>query len=217
VTIVKICGLTDIGSAITAAEAGADLLGMVFAMSRRCVTPDWARSIADAVRQTHSKSLLTGVFVNLPAVEVNRLAEYCGLDRVQLSGHESWEYCREIERPVIKVVHVTENAQAREMLHEIEQGCRILKKESVCLLDTQTDNSFGGTGKTFNWKIAIEIAARFPVYIAGGLTPDVVGDLVQKVKPAGVDVSGGIETDGRKDFNKIKAFIKAVREADSKK
>lgn len=216
-TKVKICGLTDISSAVIAAEAGAELLGMVFAPSRRRVTPDRALSIVEAIRQLKIRPLFTGVFVNSTAKEVNRIAEYCGLDRVQLSGDESWEYCREIERPVVKVVRVAGTTLSRNILFEIEQGQKTLKKGFFCLLDAQVENQYGGTGKTFDWQTAREVAARFPVYIAGGLTTENVGEAVKIVKPAGVDVSSGVETNGYKDPEKIKAFIEAVRRADGLK
>jgi len=196
---------------MAAAESGAEQLGLVFALSRRGVTPDGARSIIEAVRQIKTGPLFTGVFVNAPVVEVNRLAAYCGLDRVQLSGDESWEYCREIERPVVKVFHVTASRSAQDILFEIEQGRKVLKREFFCLLDTHEENKYGGTGQTFNWEVAGEVAARCPVYVAGGLTPQNVGELVRTVRPAGVDVSSGVETNGCKDADKIKAFIEAVR------
>jgi phosphoribosylanthranilate isomerase len=216
-TKVKICGLTDINSAVVAAEAGAESLGMVFALSRRTVTVDLARSMVAAVRCLHLFPLFTGVFVNSPAAEVNRLADYCGLDRVQLSGDETWEYCLEIEKPAVKVIHVSGSTQTRDIVSEIERGRKILKKEFLCLLDTQTANQYGGTGQTFNWQTAAEVATLFPVYIAGGLTPGNVAEAIKIVKPAGVDVSSGVETKGSKDADKIRAFIEAVKRADEMK
>jgi phosphoribosylanthranilate isomerase len=213
-TKVKICGLTDESSAVVAAEAGAESLGMVFALSRRMVTEDLARSMVAAVRCLHVFPLFTGVFVNSPTAEVNRLADYCGLDRVQLSGDESWEYCREIERMVIKVIHINDKMLSRDIISEIERGRKILKKEFLCLLDTQAANQYGGTGQTFNWQTAAEVACRFPVYIAGGLTPGNVAEAIKIVKPVGVDVSSGVETKGSKDAKKIRTFIEAVKRAD---
>jgi len=158
---------------------------------------------------------VVGVFVNLAAQEVNHIADYCGLDWVQLSGDESWQYCQEIKRPIIKAVHVSANRKAEEILAEIEVGYKLpIQKEFVCLLDSQVRNTYGGTGEAFDWQLAKEVAARFPVIIAGGLTPANVGQLVMKTKPWGVDVSTGIENNGQKDVSKIRAFIEAVRKAE---
>jgi phosphoribosylanthranilate isomerase len=215
VTGIKICGLSEIESAIAAGKAGADFLGLVFASSRRQVSPEKALPIVEAVDNLKPCPEIVGVFVNSPAKEINRIADYCRLDRVQLSGDESWQYCREIERPVIKVIHITAATEVDQVLNEIETGYRSgLKYDPVCLLDTGVGDDYGGTGQTFNWQLAGGVSARFPVIVAGGLTPANVGQLVREVHPWGVDVSTGVETNGRKDIAKIVAFIEAVRSAE---
>lgn len=209
---VKICGITEIEHALIAGEAGADFLGLVFAQSQRQVIPEKALQIVEAVHKQRQRPAIVGVFVNLPAQEVNRIADYCQLDRVQLSGDEDWHYCLEIERPVIKVVHILKNQTAENIISEIETGYNLcLKHKPVCLLDSKTRDAYGGTGQVFNWRLVEEVSTRFPVIIAGGLTPENVGELVMETKPWGVDVSTGVETDGAKDVVKIKKFIKAVR------
>jgi len=214
-TGVKICGLAEIESAVAAGKAGADFLGLVFASSRRQVSPEKALPIVEAVHSLRPRPAVVGVFVNLSAQEVNRIADYCHLDRVQLSGDESWQYCRGIERPVVKVIHVTAGTKVDQVLNEIETGYQSgLKHDPVCLLDTGVRDAYGGTGQTFNWQLAGEVSARFPVIIAGGLTPDNVGQLVRETRPWGVDVSTGVETGGRKDTAKISAFIEAVSNAE---
>ena len=171
--------------------------------------------LAEAAHSLSPRPAVAGVFVNLEAPEVNRIAGRCRLDWVQLSGDESWPYCREINYPVIKAVHVPAERTAESAIADIEAGYRILpQKRLVSLLDTQADNAYGGTGETFDWQLAGEVAARFPVFIAGGLTPVNVSHLVRQIKPWGVDVSSGVESNGRKDISKIRAFIGAVREAD---
>lgn len=214
-TRVKICGLTETEHALAAAKAGADFLGLIFAPSRRRLTPEKALKIVEGVDSLPIRPLIVGLFVNELAAEVNQVAEFCHLDRVQLSGDESWDYCRDINRPVIKVVHITDDKKTSQVIREIEVGYRLrLKHDPLCLLDAKVGKAYGGSGKTFDWQLAREVAARFPVIIAGGLTPDNVGHLVREVRPWGVDVSSSVENNGRKDTAKIEAFIQAVREAE---
>jgi len=88
------------------------------------------------------------------------------------------------------------------------------EREFICLLDSKTKEAYGGTGETYDWQLAKEVSARFPMMVAGGLTPANVGQLVKEVRPWGVDVSTGVETNGRKDASKIRAFVEAVRKAE---
>ena len=211
-TKVKICGLSDVESALTATRSGADFLGLVFAPSKRQVSSEKALSLVGAISGLEHHPALVGVFVDLPAQEVNQIAEYYRLDWVQLSGNETWRYCQKIERPVIKVIHISARIKIEPVLNKIDMGHRLhLKHDPICLLDSQAKDAYGGTGKAFDWQLAKDVSARFPVIIAGGLTPTNVGQLVKEVKPWGVDVSTGVESKGQKDPLKIKAFIEAVR------
>jgi len=212
VTSVKICGLSETQHVLAAAESGADFIGLVFAPSPRQVSIKKALQLIEAVCHLRLRPAVVGVFVNSTADDVNRIADYCHLDRVQLSGDETWEYCRQIERPIIKVVHILKSSTSSQIISEITMGHRLLPKHNlICLLDSKVGPKYGGTGRTFKRKLAGEITARFPVLIAGGLTPKSVGRLVKQIQPWGVDVSSGVETEGRKDTAKIISFIQAVR------
>jgi phosphoribosylanthranilate isomerase len=211
-THVKICGIRDKTHALAAVEAGADFIGLVFAPSRRQVSPQKALQLVELIRGLRSRPAVVGVFVNAAAQEVNHIADYCQLDWVQLSGDETWQYCQELKKAIIKVIHVSSGQKTDEILADIETGYQLLpEKELVCLLDSRVVGAYGGTGQVFNWQLAREVSVRFPVMIAGGLTPANVGQLVREVQPWGVDVSTGVESNGLKDASKIRAFVKAVR------
>ena len=139
------------------------------------------------------------------AETVNRTAEAVGLDLVQLSGDEPWDMCDKLSRPVLKAVKVRDGTSAEEIIARLRPG-------AVPLLDTHAEGALGGTGRAFDWAVAAEVARRFPIVLAGGLTPENVGEAVRRVRPWAVDVSSGVETDGVKDVEKIWAFIAAVRE-----
>ncbi len=211
-TRVKICGITDVAHAQAAAEAGADLIGVVFAPSPRRVTPEKAKEIAAAAKK-HGLPVV-GVFVNTPAAEVNSLAADCGLDWVQLSGDEDTDCCRQVRRPLVKAVHIAPDWNEEQLLAHLESSQRKLRHHPpIYLLDTQVEEKYGGTGKAFSWDIARPAAVKYPVIIAGGLDPENVGRVVTELKPWGVDVSSGVESGGTKDIEKIKAFVAAVRRA----
>jgi phosphoribosylanthranilate isomerase len=138
------------------------------------------------------------------------------VDWVQLSGDESWEYCQQIEKPLIKVIHISPKWDEGELLAHLEDGERWLdSRPPVYLLDTLVENKYGGSGQAFSWQIAKGAAAKYPVIIAGGLHPGNVRPVVASLMPWGVDVSSGVESRGVKDVNKIRAFIEAVRSAQS--
>ena len=212
-TRVKICGIKEPSQAIAAAEAGADYIGIVMAPSKRQVDIEQAKAIANAVKG--SRTLTVGVFVNTPAAEINRIAKYCNFDRIQLSGDEPWEYVRELHRPAIKAVKVSKEHTSEKLLNELSSGYKKADYYFLPLLDCAAKGSYGGSGKSFDWSIARAATEKYRLVLAGGLTPENVGEAIALARPWGVDVSSGVETNGRKSLDKIKSFIAAVRRADT--
>jgi len=214
-TRVKICGIKEKAHALAVIEAGGDFIGLVFAPSQRRVTLAQAQEIVSAVKKCSDATAVVGVFVNMPAHDVNRIASSCNLDWVQLSGDEPWEYCHQITKPLIKAVRINGGQRPEEICAELASGARVLSSQRyVYILDSRVEGKYGGTGMTFDWSLARQAAERFPVIIAGGLTPENVAQAIEAVAPWGVDVSSGVEEGGVKDIVKIKAFIEAVRRAD---
>ncbi len=217
-TRVKICGIKEEVHALAAVEAGADFIGLVFAPSKRQVIPAQAERIASVVKATGQAVEVVGLFVNEPARTVNEVADFCRLDRVQLSGDESWEYCREIKRPLIKVLRVSRKHSTESLGDILAEGAKVLgDKQFIFSLDAHVKGKYGGTGVTFNWNVAKQIAGQYPIIIAGGLTPENVARAIKQVAPWGVDVSSGVEVNGVKHTARIRAFINAVRRADDKR
>jgi phosphoribosylanthranilate isomerase len=216
-THVKICGIRDKVHALAAAEAGADFIGLVFAPSPRQVDPSEARQIVDGIGKSSRAVKTVGVFVNTPASQVNAIAELYHLDWVQLSGDETWQYCLEINRPIIKAVRLGRQSPD-EVCTELALGAKVLSTRMFfALLDSKVEGRHGGTGIAFDWSLATLAATRFQVIVAGGLTPENVAAAIQIVAPWGVDVSSGVEVEGVKDAARIRAFIEAARGADARR
>jgi phosphoribosylanthranilate isomerase len=211
-TIIKICGLTSVKDAVSVAGLGADIIGLVFAPSRRRISLQTATSIVKELKQLRSHPAIAGVFVNEPAVTVNRTAEYCGLDMVQLSGDESWDYCHALKLPFIKAIHVTRISTSAQVIKEVDAGYKAgYSQPFICMLDCKINDSYGGSGRSFDWDIASGACSRFPLIIAGGLSPLNVRQLIRLANPAGVDVSSGVENADSKDMHKASDFVRAVR------
>lgn len=209
---VKICGTTNLADARYCAAAGADYLGFILhEPSPRYIDPDKAKQIIEWIEGPRS----VGVFVNAKADDVNRIAAEVGFDLIQLHGHESPDYCRTIEKPVIKAIRIKETDTA-DSVAKILAGYEAVV--SSFLLDTHVDGRFGGTGETFRWEIAASVSRDYSVFLAGGLTPDNVADAVTTVRPVAVDVASGVEeAPGRKSFESIDRFFPALltRQPDS--
>ena len=210
----KICGLRDPANALVAARAGADFLGLNFVPGvRRQITPEQARDIIDRVRQEPAGPTprFVGLFADQPLEDVNEIVRYCGLDMAQLCGDETPRYWRKLAVPVIKQIKIRDDAgTGRAVAEAAEQIELVITDGQTALLDKYLEGALGGTGRSFDRRTARELAGRFDVVLAGGLTPENVGDAIAEVRPWGVDVSSGVETDGVKDPAKIVSFAREV-------
>lgn len=221
-TRVKICSISDVSHAFAAAEAGADYVGFNFVPGvRRQLPEDKARAMVQAYRQVWGQRgpKLVGVFADQPVEEVNRILQACGLDMAQLSGNESPRSCTEVQRPVIKAVHVPDaSGQPADQVASRLDGVlgEYERVGALALLDPDVAGAHGGTGAGFDWAIAKALAARHRFLLAGGLTPENVAQAVASVHPWGVDVSSGVEAGGLKDPAKIKAFVAKAKSAGEK-
>ena len=205
-TRVKICGITDPDDARDAALLGADAIGLNFyEKSPRCIDVSRASRIIDSLPAFVS---VAGVFVNHPDPQgLEDLALSLGLHAVQLHGNESPDYCSMIQKvKVIKAFRVDSNFRV-DMLRSY--GNRMF------LLDSGSGAQFGGTGRVFDWNQAYGANAFGWIILAGGLNPENVEEAVSRLHPFAVDVSSGVESSpGRKDYEKMRRFIEAVRKTD---
>lgn len=201
---VKICGITSVADAQTAAAAGADMIGLMFYEgSPRHITLPQAVEISRALSPFVQR---VGVFVNPEPAQVMEAIAACGLNLLQFHGDEPSEFCTQFGLMSVKALRVRDAAS----IAALEQY-----QTEAFLLDAYSKTSLGGTGERFNWDLAVE-AQKFgkPIFLAGGLTPENVADAVRQVRPFAVDVSSGVESSpGKKDAAKVKAFIEAVRGA----
>jgi phosphoribosylanthranilate isomerase len=204
-TQVKICGITSVADALVSAEAGADMIGLNFYEgSPRHIS---LASAAEIYRTLPPFVLRVGVFVNPDEALVTRAIGECGLSLLQFHGDETSNFCTQFGLMSMKAVRVRD-AESLDQLANFQTD--------AFLLDAYSKSGLGGTGEKFNWDLAIE-AQKFgkPIFLAGGLTPENVAGAVKQARPFAVDVSSGVESaPGKKDAEKVRAFIQAVRNAD---
>lgn len=209
---VKICGLREPAHARVAADAGADLLGYIFAPSKRQITPEVARDCILAARKSSlGNPLMVGVFVNATVEEMNDVAEIAGLDLIQLHGNTSPVDRSLLARPSLLALHPMPEQTTDNINEEIQRRSREPGAPLAYLIDGFRPGAFGGLGVRADWDLAYSLATRWPVILAGGLNPDNVAEAIATVSPRAVDVSSGVETEGRKDPGKIEAFIRAAK------
>ncbi|MFZ0214620.1 MAG: phosphoribosylanthranilate isomerase [Candidatus Dormiibacterota bacterium] len=203
-TLVKICGIGDRESALTAADAGADLVGFHFCESSRRIDPALAREIVDALDAHGRRPHIVGVFIDPDEAFVGRIVREVGLDLVQLHGREAPGF--RAPKPIVKALKVRDTGIDAEGLWP-----------DPVLLDSWSADGRGGTGRTWRWDLAGELARRRRVILAGGLTPGNVAGAVRALRPYGVDVSSGVEAGrpGHKDPQRVRDFVDAVRSVDA--
>jgi phosphoribosylanthranilate isomerase len=203
-TFIKICGITNIDDARAAVAAGADALGFNFyTPSPRYIAPPTAREI---VEQLPSSILTVGVFVNEETPEsVKKIASEAGVAAFQLHGDESPSYCRELsDRYVIKTLTVSGDFDIEMVQHY---------DVKAIMLDTRDNNLRGGTGRVFDWSVAIEVnkvAAK--LFLAGGLSPENISEAIELVRPYAVDACSALEDrPGIKNHDRMRAFVELAR------
>jgi phosphoribosylanthranilate isomerase len=206
-TRAKICGITRVEDALNAVHAGADAIGLVFyAPSPRCVTIAQAQAIVAAMPPFIS---VVGLFVNATTTEIQSVSSQVRLDIIQFHGDETPEHCEQacaqINLPYYKAIRVKPDTN-------LLQYAIDFKAAKALLLDTYSEQAYGGTGHVFDWNLIPKNLTK-PVILAGGLDASNVGAAIKQIQPYAVDVSGGVEiTKGIKDSEKIAAFMQAIKE-----
>ncbi|HJR79165.1 MAG TPA: phosphoribosylanthranilate isomerase [Anaerolineales bacterium] len=201
-TKIKICGIKTVEHALAAMDAGADLIGFNFyPKSPRYIDIGQCRDIM-AVMRKYGHITYVGVFVNASAAEIRATLETAALTLAQLHGDETSELMKSLDGKAFKAF--------RGVPQSLDGFAR--NDAPALLVDASVKEAYGGTGVTADWKSAAELAKQVPLLLAGGLTPENVGEAVRQVKPWGVDVASGVESaPGVKDSTKMKAFVQAVK------
>ena len=218
-TWIKICGITNLEDAKEAVKLGADALGFVFyEKSPRCITKETAREIitsipaspaggqhpASSIQDPESRIQPVGLFVDELEERINEITTYCNFNILQFHGDETPDYCKKFPQKIIKAFKIKDK----------ESLVNIPKYEvDYYLLDTYSEVVPGGTGRTFNWNLAIKAKEiGKPIILSGGLSPENIVEALEKVSPFGVDVSSGVELfPGKKDHKKLEEFITKVK------
>ncbi|MGQ8872886.1 phosphoribosylanthranilate isomerase [Paenibacillus sp. TSA_86.1] len=222
---VKICGLQDVEVLKSMINLPVDYIGVVFANSRRRITPEQAAALKSVLLEwpVNERPKLAGVFVNPTFHELEHVMEIVSLDVIQLHGQESAEFCEQVKKRwnanVFKAVSFPKDDTGQDAdLVALQRLDAYAGFVDAILLDTFDPLYGGGSGKTFAWEripAYAEWAAKNDVamFVAGGLQADNVQHLIQTYRPYGVDVSSGVETEGLKDITKITTFVERVKQA----
>ena len=203
-TKIKICGIKTVNDAIAAMDAGADLIGFNFyPKSPRYVEVGMVRNIMSVVRQD-GRAKSVGVFVNASVAEILATMNTLGLNLAQLHGDETVEILQQLDGKAFK---------AFRGVADVETDKRMIADSAPAfLVDASVKGVYGGSGVTADWVGAAELAKKYPLLLAGGLTPENVAEAIGRVKPWGVDVASGVESaPGEKDVRKMIQFVKEVK------
>lgn len=208
-TKIKICGIKTLPDALAAIEAGADYLGFNFyPKSVRFIEKSACAEITAVLKREHSQIKLVGVFVNSSVEEIKDILQTCNLDLAQLHGDETPEIFAQLAPQVFRAFRGIPESNAGYERNEAP----------FMLIDAAVKGVYGGSGVTADWAAAAELAKKYPLLLAGGLTPENVTDAVRQVQPWGVDVASGVESaPGEKDAEKMSTFVKAVREVENQR
>ena len=202
-TKIKICGIKTINDALAAMDAGADLIGFNFyPKSPRYVSVGMCRNIMSVLRRYYGRVTCVGVFVNASVGEILGTMDTLGLNLAQLHGDETIEMLSRLDGKGFKAF--------RGIPDSVDGFAR--SESPALLLDASVKGTYGGSGVTADWNGAAELAKKYPLLLAGGLTPENVAEAIRRVKPWGVDVASGVESaPGKKDAGLMVRFAKAVR------
>ena len=211
-TQVKICGITNRVDALFAAQAGADLLGFLFySKSPRNVAPETVRTLVPDIKSGWPEVLCVGLFVGEPVEFVREMLGFCDLDLAQLHGGEPPQVVSEFNGRAYKAIRPRSASEAEDDMGRFAT----FSSPPDLLVDTYHQDKPGGTGQVGDWSVAARVAGQRRILLAGGLTPRNVVEAIRVVRPWGVDVSSGVETEpGRKSHRAIGEFMAAVRTMD---
>tara|TARA_B100000945_G_C20403883_1_gene608909 strand:+ start:1449 stop:2090 length:642 start_codon:yes stop_codon:yes gene_type:complete len=210
---VKICGVRDVKSALVCESSSADFIGLNFVPNvHRKVDISSAIEISNSINTIKK----VGVFADQPIEHVVSIINQCDLDYAQLSGNENLEYCMQIGFPVIKSIKIDFNSNIRTIKETIfPQIDNLIHKKIIPLVESYVPGSYGGTGTEISIDLAKQIAENFDIILAGGLTPLNVKNMVDYIKPWGVDVASGVESEKKQTTNQIIEFISNAKNGDN--
>lgn len=222
-TKIKICGIKTLPDALAAIEAGADYLGFNFyPKSVRFIEKSACAEITSMLKREYPQIKLVGVFVNSSVEEIRDILQTCQLDLAQLHGDETPEMVASFNDKAFKAIRLSSFESVETSVYPFLKSALLREsvRESIdkpaMLIDAAVKGVYGGSGVTADWTAAAELAKKYPLLLAGGLTPENVADAVRQVQPWGVDVASGVESaSGEKDAEKMSAFVKAIREVEN--
>ena len=213
-TKLKICGLKEIDNVLTAIDSNVDYLGFIFVPnSKRQITSQKAKNIIQNIKlqRPNLNQKFVAVFANQTTEEISNIISDCDFDMAQLCGNENESFWSEVPTTIIKQIKIDDSVPLNKFLNKVEFEIeKINKNGHLALLDKKIKGIQGGGGEKFNWEIAKILTKNHEFILAGGLTPKNIKSAITSVKPWGVDVSSGVETNNTKDNNKISDFSKIV-------